>query len=141
MRRSISGRNADGIRQPEAYMASSEIAKVVIMQACLPRQTRQIKNASAHEKTAQTKQETSACPIEKEGTMPIMEPIIPTKLQPTKKISHWQIVAAEKSASAQNESDSPRRISAAGTARFGATKKKHRLMPESKNKSARPLHR
>ena len=51
------------------------------------------------------------------------------------------MTAAKKSARRQNESERPRRESAGKTARFGATKKKHRLIPDSKNKRASPLHR
>ena len=88
MRRSISGKNAEGIRQPEAYITRRDTANVVIIQACLPWQMRQIKSSSAHEKNAHTKQETRVCPIEKDGTIYAVLPIVPIKRQPIEKMSH-----------------------------------------------------
>ena len=88
MRRSISGKNAEGIRQPEAYITRRDTANVVIIQACLPWQMRQIKSSSAHEKNAHTKQETRVCPIEKDGTIYAVLPIVPIKRQVAEKISH-----------------------------------------------------
>ena len=88
MRRSISGKNAEGIRQPEAYITRRDTANVVIIQACLPWQMRQIKSSSAHEKNAHTKHETRVRPIKKAGTICAALPIVPIKRQMAEKMSH-----------------------------------------------------
>ena len=72
----------------DEYSTRRDTANVVIIQACLPWQMRQIKSSSAHEKNAHTKHETRVCPIKKAGTICATLPIVPIKRQMAEKMSH-----------------------------------------------------
>ena len=88
MRRSTSGRNADGIRQPLQYRRSSDTTNVVSMQASFERQIRQINSCMAQEKAAQSKQQRNAGAKENEDRIPAATPKAPNSSVTDEKLSH-----------------------------------------------------